>query len=86
LGADFENVSGDEKSKLSIAGGVKIARLNNGKLSSAGIKEGFIITEIDKKPISNIEELDNALRNKRGGVLIEGIYPNGTKAYYGFGI
>ena len=86
LGADFENVSGDDKAKLAIDGGVKIARLNDGKLRNAGIKEGFIITVIDKKPISNTEELDIALRNKRGGVLIEGIYPNGTKAYYGFGI
>jgi hypothetical protein len=26
------------------------------------------------------------LEEKEGGVLIEGVYPNGTKAYYGFGL
>jgi len=26
------------------------------------------------------------LQDKAGGVLIEGVYPNGVKAYYGFGL
>jgi len=26
------------------------------------------------------------LKEKQGGILIEGVYPNGMKAYYGFGI
>lgn len=86
LGGSFENASQDERSKLGIKGGVKISKLLAGKLRSAGIKEGFIITSIDKKPITNRDELENALKAKQGGVLIEGIYPNGIKAYYGFGI
>ena len=53
---------------------------------SAGIKEGFIITRVDKKLIHNYDDLLNALEDKKGGVLIEGVYPNGMKAYYGFGI
>ena len=35
------------------------------------------------------EPLPNAsvfIKDKKGGTLIEGIYPNGMKAYYGFGI
>ena len=86
LGANFENVSQEEMKKLDINGGVKISKLDNGKLKSAGMREGFIITEVDKKPIVGTEDLENALRAKKGGVLIEGIYPNGIKAYYGFGI
>ncbi|HNQ62065.1 MAG TPA: Do family serine endopeptidase [Bacteroidia bacterium] len=86
LGGTFENVSGDEKSKLGLSGGVKVSKLNNGKLRNSGIKEGFIITSIDKKPIRSKEDLENALKTKQGGVLIEGLYPNGLRAYYGFGI
>jgi hypothetical protein len=26
------------------------------------------------------------VENKTGGVLIEGMYPNGMRAYYGFGL
>jgi hypothetical protein len=45
-----------------------------------------VITTIDKKRIATIEDLKLALENKKGGVLIEGIYPNGMRAYYGFGM
>jgi serine protease Do len=86
LGGTFENASQEERSKLKIRGGVKISKLLAGKLRSAGIQEGFIITSIDKKPITSKDDLENALKTKQGGVLIEGVYPNGMKAYYGFGI
>lgn len=86
LGANFENASKDEKTKLGLSGGVKISKLMAGKLRSAGIKEGFIITSIDKKPIRTISDLETAIKAKQGGILIEGVYPNGAKAYYGFGV
>ena len=86
LGASFSDVSGSDKSNLGIGGGAKISKLNPGKLRSAGIKEGFIITSIDRKAVRNMADLENALKDRQGGVLIEGIYPNGMKGYYGFGI
>lgn len=86
LGASFEEVSEKEMNKLGISGGVKITALQAGKLRSAGIKEGFIITSIDKKKINTLDDVKEALENKEGGVLIEGIYPNGMKAYYAFGL
>ncbi|MBK6838574.1 MAG: Do family serine endopeptidase [Bacteroidetes bacterium] len=86
LGGTFENLQKEDGSKLGLQGGVRISKLMAGKLRSAGIREGFIITSIDKKPIRSTEDLENALKTKQGGVLIEGIYPNGMKAYYGFGI
>ena len=51
----------------------------------AGIKEGFIINEIDKRPVKNVNELRAALRGKEGGILIGGVYPDGEEAYYGLG-
>ncbi|MFM7216498.1 MAG: Do family serine endopeptidase [Bacteroidota bacterium] len=86
LGASFENTPNDDLKRLGIQGGVKVVRLSSGKLLSSGIKEGFIITHIDKKPVRSTEDLSAVLRSKQGGVLIEGIYPNGMKAYYGFGL
>ncbi len=86
LGASFEEVSSDEKKLLNIENGLKVSKLGAGKLLSAGIKEGFVITSVDKKKISTIEDVKSTLENKKGGVLIEGIYPNGMRAYYGFGL
>ncbi len=85
LGANFETLTSDEKARLK-TNGIRISKLNGGILRNAGIREGFIITSIDKKPINVTEDLVNALQNKKGGVLIEGVYPNGMHAYYGFGI
>ena len=86
LGAEFEELNTEDLSKLNIPSGVKIAKLQAGKLANAGIKEGFIITSVDKKKVSNIKDIQNMLENKTGGVLIEGMYPNGMRAYYGFGL
>lgn len=86
LGASFEPVSKEDMKRLNIENGLRISKLNGGKLRSAGIHEGFIITAIDKKKISSVTDLQSALENKKGGVLIEGVYPNGMRAYYGFGL
>ncbi|HEY6159927.1 MAG TPA: trypsin-like peptidase domain-containing protein, partial [Bacteroidia bacterium] len=86
LGATFEAVSPDEMKQLGISNGIKVTSLDGGKLRSAGIKEGFIITSIDKKKVSSPQDIDTALANKKGGVLIEGVYPNGMRAYYAFGL
>lgn len=86
LGARLREISDSEKKELSIQSGVKVAQLFPGKLRSTGMNEGFIIQKIDNKSVKNIEELANLLHVRKGGVLIEGIYPNGKKAYYGFGL
>ncbi len=86
LGAVLEPITNTDMKKLSIEHGLQITRLGAGKLLNAGIKEGFIITSIDKKKISSVEDIKAVLSNKKGGVLIEGIYPNGMRAYYGFGM
>lgn len=86
LGASFLSATSEEKKKLNITSGLKIVKMDAGKLRSAGIKEGFIITSIDKKPINSPQDIKAILEDKRGGVLIEGVYPNGLRAYYGFGL
>lgn len=86
LGASFSTVSESERQKLGISGGARIENLGTGKFKNIGIKEGFIITRIDQQEIATAEELKKVLSEKSGGVLIEGVYPNGTKAYYGFGL
>jgi S1-C subfamily serine protease len=86
LGAEFEAVSREEGARLGIKNGVKIIRLDAGKLRNAGIREGFIIQSIDNRPVTTPSDITTVLNNKKGGVLIEGVYPNGTRAYYGFGL
>lgn len=86
-GATFEDLSKEEADDLNITGGAKLVVLEKGKWQEAGIKEGFVVTGIDRKPITNVEDLSRSLSTgvNGSGVLIEGIYPNGLKAYYGIG-
>ena len=85
-GARLEPVSDKLKKQFNLDAGVQIKNLNKGKWKDAGIQEGFIITRIDKRQIRNMEDLTASLNSARGeGILIEGIYPNGEKAYYGVG-
>jgi Do/DeqQ family serine protease len=86
LGASLESVDSDDMIKLKIKSGVRVKDLQTGKLKSAGIKEGFIITSIDNQQVKNKADVTDYLKDKKGGVLIEGVYPNGMKAYYGFGL
>lgn len=84
-GATFQDVSQDEMEELDIDGGAKIIGLDDGKWKDVGIKEGFVVTSIDKKPINGVDDLRRSLENKRGGTLIEGIYTNGSRAFFGIG-
>jgi serine protease Do len=87
LGAELESITRDERLNLKIQSGVRVARLDDKSLlRKAGIPVGFIITAIDKKTIATVAEAKKLLESKKGGVLIEGIKPDGSKGYYGFGI
>ena len=88
LGAVFDALEKEDCKKFNITGGLKISSLSAGKLAAAGIREGFIITAIDNKKITSVDELNQVLKNKNGGTLIQGIYPNspGKTFYYGIGL
>ena len=85
-GATFESLSREEMNKFGLDYGFRITHMEEGKLQHAGIHEGFILVAIDRQPVRTLGELKSALTGKRGGVLLEGVYPNGLRAYYGIGL
>lgn len=85
-GARFEPVGKQEMTKLGITGGAKIANVKGSKFSDSGMKDGFIITRIDKQPVNVPSDVEKYLKDYDGGVVyLEGIYPDGLKAYYPIG-
>lgn len=77
LGAEFETLSKSEARKLGLDGGVQVKNLSVGKLSNqTDLREGFIITKLGNEPVMNVEDLSKALQNVKGGVMLEGVYPN----------
>jgi len=86
LGAKFQEITDKQKNELGISYGVQITELSDGKLRQGGIKQGYIITKINRTPIKTIDDLKRVIGIVSGGVLIEGVYPNGVVAYYAIGV
>jgi serine protease Do len=86
LGASFGQVDTKTRQNLRIRGGVQVVKVENGIFKSAGIREGFIILSINRKPVENIEQIEEIVSKPNGSLLIDGIYPNGMKVYYAIGM
>ena len=83
LGIDLQALDPEELSRLNLRAGVRVAQVREGKVrQSTDIRPGFIITTIDHQPVKSIEDVSRILNSKRGGVMIEGIYPDRPGLYY----
>jgi len=82
LGAHFETVSKLEKDRLGIAGGVKISQVGQGSLRRMGLRDGLIIIQINRTPVTEIEQCIDLLRHSRGQVTVEGVDQSGRKSYF----
>jgi Do/DeqQ family serine protease len=84
LGSKFKELTGDDKNNLRLNYGVKVGEVGDGKLKNAGIRSGFIITNINRQPVATIDDVETILNQIKGTVLVEGVYPNGMYAYFTF--
>lgn len=86
LGASFDRPDKEIMQRLGISQGMQITGLRYGILSSKGVENGFIILQMNKTKIESISDIRDIISNIQGGLLIEGIYPDGRRAYYGIGL
>lgn len=82
-GMQIEDVSFNELTKMKLEGGIRVKKIEDGKWKEAGVKEGFIITHLDRVAIDNVEDFNRMLEYKNGGILIEGYYTADEKKAYG---
>jgi serine protease Do len=86
LGAQFEPLSNAEKRELGITSGVRVTALRPGKFMKVGVKEGFVVTSVNKTEVNSVKDITDILSDVDGGVIIEGVYGDGSKSYYAFGM
>ncbi len=86
LGASFEPLTEREKQSLGIESGIRVKSVKEGKFMKLGIREGFILTMVNKKPVSSVKDITSILDESEGGVIIEGVDRKGSPAYYAFGM
>jgi serine protease Do len=89
LGAQFGNLSDQEKQRLSrykIDGGVKVLSIDGGKFARSQVEEGFIITKVNGKAIKTVKEFEAAIAGKEESMVqFEGLYPDAPYDVYSFG-
>lgn len=81
LGGSFREVNDKEKQQYGISKGVVVEKAGKSPFARLGIKNGFIITSIDKKVNISIEDI-RQLEKKKGKLIVEGFYPNDSRTYY----
>ena len=88
LGCAFKELSDKQKKDLGISKGVEVLGVKDGKFKEYGIRNGFIILDINNYPVSSREDVEKvykAIMNDNDSdkvMFITGIYPTGKKVYY----
>jgi len=84
LGADFNDLSKDDASRLGVSGGVVVGNIHDGGVLSnqTNMRPGFIITKVGDQPVKSVNEFKDALSKQGSNFQIQGIYPDGKEVYY----
>ena len=88
MGAVFKELSSETKNRTGINYGVEVTGLSNGKLKSAGVKNGFIILTANDNRVSSQEDMEAVIADvlKKDpddrGLYIKGFYPDTRRMEY----
>lgn len=87
LGCAFLKLTADTKEHLGVSSGVQVSGLKAGAFREAGIKDGFVITDINNMPVNSqddVEYIYNAIMKSDDDkvMFVTGVYPTGKKGYY----
>jgi len=84
LGLNLEDIDAKELKALELKNGVRVKDLENGKVSKyTDMHEGFIITQIDGKPVTSAKQANDLLAKKGAGetIMFSGVYENFAREY-----
>lgn len=85
LGVELEKISLNERKKLRIEnGGVRVIKVHRGLFARLRMREGFVITHINRQAVNTPQDVENLLSDLQGKVYIQGVSKDGTKGYYSF--
>jgi S1-C subfamily serine protease len=87
LGMELEDVDEEVLGDLGLEQGIIVKSLGNGKLARyTDIREGFIITKINDKPVKSVKDFNELMKNKKPGelVILSGTYRQNPKSEYNY--
>ena len=63
LGAEFKELTENQKTTLNLSYGVQVTKLKNGYLKDAGVPEGFIILKANNQNIKSVADMESAFKS-----------------------
>ena len=89
-GVRLAELTEPQRSELRLRGGVVAAEVGAGEWRRQGLSKGFILLRVDGMPVATVEDVRRAVSRAsaagESGVLLEGIYPNGTRGFAGVSV
>lgn len=88
LGVAFMKLTAETKQRLGISNGVQVQGIKAGAFKDAGLKDGFIITDINGQVVNTADDVERIYNgiikntDEDKVMFITGIYPTGKKYYY----
>lgn len=88
LGAGFKELTDQQRKELNTRNGIQVVGVKEGKFKAAGIRDGFVILEVNNTLITSVSDMEKLFDNithsnsSHKVMFITGIYPNGKKMYY----
>lgn len=88
LGAAFRKAPDELLRQLGLRSGIQVSGVTAGKFQEAGIREGFVIVDINNSRVTKPEDIEAVYRAIMQAdeydkvMFITGFYPSGQKKYY----
>lgn len=87
LGMELEEVNKEVLEDLGLSQGIVVKSVGNGKLGRyTDIREGFIITKVNDRPVKSVKEFNELIRNKKPGelIILSGAYMNNPQNEFNY--
>ena len=82
LGATFRPLDDGEKVKYNVEGGVVVTQIEKGAIArQTNMHKGFVIIGINNDPVKSVNDLQQAMANKKN-IQMSGFYPGYQGMYY----
>ena len=87
LGMQLDEVDEAVLDDLGLKQGIEVKSLGNGALSRyTDIREGFIITKVNDRPVKSVKDFNEIIASKRSGelVILSGVYKQNPRSEYNY--
>ena len=81
LGISIAALNEDDLKEYNVKYGIKITQVHRVVSKSTDIRQGFVVTMLNDKPIKSVKDFNDAIESAEGRVILEGKYQDSERTY-----